>query len=85
MKAGMALAAAGVAGAVLGRRSRVVSALAGAALLGSSAATRWGIFHAGLTSAGDPRYTVVPQRERLRRKAEAAAGAVTADGEGGRG
>ncbi len=71
MKLGMALAATGAAGAVLGRRSRVISALAGAALLGSSAATRWGIFHAGLVSAEDPKYTVVPQRERLARKAEA--------------
>ena len=64
MKLGQALAAAGIAGAVLGRRSRLASALAGAALLGSSAATRWGIFHAGLASARDPKYTVIPQRDR---------------------
>jgi hypothetical protein len=70
MKAGQILADAGVAGAVLGRRSRGLSALAGTALLASSAATRWGIFHAGLASAGDPKYTVVPQRERLKRRAE---------------
>jgi hypothetical protein len=81
MKLGMALAGLGVAGAVLGRRSRVVSALAGAALLGSSAATRWGIFHAGLASAGDPKYTVVPQRERLSRKAEAGVAGTVPDGE----
>jgi Polysulphide reductase, NrfD len=86
MRLGQALAALGVAGAVLGRRNRVISALAGAALLGSSAATRWGIFHAGLASARDPKYTVVPQRERLRRTAEAAAtSAGSVDGEGGRG
>lgn len=66
IKAGQALSALGVAGAVLGRRSRPVSALAGAALLAASAATRWGIFHAGLASAADPRYTVTPQRERIR-------------------
>jgi hypothetical protein len=64
-----------VAGAVLGRRSRPASALAGAALLGSSAATRWGIYHAGMASAADPRYTVLPQRERLRQRT---AGAATA-------
>jgi hypothetical protein len=66
MKAGEALAALGVAGAVLGRGHRAVSALAGAALMAASAATRWGIFHAGLASAADPKYTVTPQRERLR-------------------
>jgi hypothetical protein len=65
MKLGMALAGVGVAGAVLGRRSRVVSALAGTVLLASSGATRWGIFHSGLASARDPKYTVIPQRERL--------------------
>jgi Polysulphide reductase, NrfD len=75
MRLGQALAAAGLAGAVLGRRSRLASALAGAALLGSSAGTRWGIYHAGMASAADPRYTVVPQRERLRRRT---AGAATA-------
>jgi DMSO reductase anchor subunit len=74
MKLGQALAALGVAGAVACRRSRVVSALAGAALLTSSAATRWGIYHAGLASAGDPKYTVVPQRERLTRRAAADGG-----------
>lgn len=68
MRIGEALSAAGAAGAVLGRRSRFVCALAGAALLGASAATRWGIFHAGLASAQDPKYTVVPQRERIRRR-----------------
>jgi hypothetical protein len=33
------------------------------------AATRFGVFFAGVRSARDPRYTVVPQRERLREKA----------------
>jgi hypothetical protein len=65
IKAGKALAIAGAAGAALGRRNRVAAALSGTALLASSAATRWGIFHAGLASAADPKYTVVPQRERL--------------------
>jgi hypothetical protein len=30
-------------------------------------ATRFGMFQAGMESAQDPRYTVEPQRERLRR------------------
>ncbi len=60
---------AGVAGAVLvGRRSRVASALAGAGLVVGSALTRFAIFEAGLASADNPRYTVVPQRRRLNAK-----------------
>jgi Polysulphide reductase, NrfD len=73
IRAGQALSVLGVAGALLGRaggrRGRVISALAGASLLAASAATRWGIFHAGLASAADPKYTVVPQRDRLRSRA----------------
>lgn len=45
-----------------------MSALSGAALLVASVAIRWGIFHTGLTSARDPKYTVLPKRERLRRR-----------------
>jgi len=59
------LTAGGLAGAVLGRRNRVVSALSGAALVAASAMTRFGIFQAGLASARDPKYTIVPQRARL--------------------
>jgi predicted MFS family arabinose efflux permease len=64
---GLALAVGGYGalGAVLGARSRVLSALSGAALLASSAATRFGIYHGGVASAKDPKYTVAPQRQRL--------------------
>jgi formate-dependent nitrite reductase membrane component NrfD len=79
VQAGKILAAAGSAGALIGtlpggfrlggtRRmvtAQVITALSGAALVAASAATRWGIFHAGLASAADPKYTVVPQRERV--------------------
>ena len=58
------LTAGALAGAVLGRRSRAVSALAGAALVAASAMTRFGIFEAGMASARDPKYTIVPQRRR---------------------
>lgn len=68
VRAGKVLSLLGLAGAVLSRRSRVASALSGAALLASSAATRWGIFHAGMQSANDPKYTVIPQRERIKDK-----------------
>jgi DMSO reductase anchor subunit len=55
-----------VVAGVLGRRSRTAAILGGAAALAGSACTRFGIFHAGVASARDPKYTVVPQRERLR-------------------
>jgi hypothetical protein len=64
LRVGRALLVAGGAGALLGTRSRVVTALSGAALLGASVALRFGIFEAGLASARDPKYTVVPQRQR---------------------
>ncbi|WDZ83187.1 polysulfide reductase NrfD [Micromonospora cathayae] len=69
LRAGRVLTAVGVVGALLGRRSRVVSVVSGAALLAASVCTRFGIFHGGVASARDPRYTVVPQRERLARRA----------------
>jgi hypothetical protein len=60
-----------VAGAMtavtVGRRSRVAAAAAGVALLASSALTRFAIFEAGVASTEDPKYVVVPQRERLQR------------------
>jgi formate-dependent nitrite reductase membrane component NrfD len=59
------LTSAGVAGAVLAGRSRTAIRLSGAALLASSALTRFGIFEAGKASAADPKYIVRPQRERL--------------------
>jgi Polysulphide reductase, NrfD len=61
-----ALTAAGALGtATLAPRSRLASALSGAALLAGSAYTRFGLFAAGVASARDPKYTVQPQRERL--------------------
>jgi hypothetical protein len=68
LSAARTLTAAGALGALAGRRSRVISALSGVALLAGSALTRFGVFEAGVTSAKDPKYTVVPQRERLDRK-----------------
>lgn len=70
LRAARALSAAGALGAVAGRRSRAASAASGAALVAASAATRWGIFHAGQASAKDPRYTVVPQRRRMAERAD---------------
>jgi hypothetical protein len=58
------LTAAALASAVLGRRHRVLSALSGASLLAASAMTRFGIFEAGIATARDPKYTIIPQRRR---------------------
>jgi len=38
-------------------------------LVASSVVTRFGVFEAGLASARDPKYTVVPQRERMAARA----------------
>jgi len=80
LRTAQTLSAAGAAGAaasaLLPRRGagrgagRAVAAVSGLALLASSACTRLGVFHAGLRSAEDPKYTVLPQRERLREREE---------------
>jgi formate-dependent nitrite reductase membrane component NrfD len=81
MEAAEVLTVAGLAGAVLAGRSRPALAFSGAALLTASALTRFGVFEAGRASARDPKYTVGPQRERLRERAEASA--ASAPGAGG--
>ncbi len=66
MRASKVLTGAGGLGAALfGGRSRVAAALSGVALLAGSACTRFGVFEAGMASARDPKYTIVPQRQRL--------------------
>ncbi|OBA72219.1 polysulfide reductase [Mycolicibacterium elephantis] len=59
-----ALTVGGAVGAVLGRR-RAVTAMSGAALLVGSALQRFAVFEAGVESTRDPKYVVVPQRERV--------------------
>ena len=69
VKASKALTAAGLLGSLIaGRRHPAVAKVAGAALMAGSACTRFGIFHAGQQSARDPKYTIVPQRQRLNRR-----------------
>ncbi|WP_084507606.1 NrfD/PsrC family molybdoenzyme membrane anchor subunit [Nocardia violaceofusca] len=66
MNAAKALSVVGaLLGGVWGHRSRTAAIIGGAAAVAGSACTRFGIFHAGVTSAEDPKYTVFPQRERL--------------------
>lgn len=50
---------------MLGGRRRSVAAIAGVAFNAGSAALRFGVFHAGMESAKDPKYTVLPQKARV--------------------
>jgi hypothetical protein len=65
-----------LAGAALlgsaGKRSRLAAAVGGGLILAGEAALRWSVFRAGFQSARDPKYTVVPQRERVRARTRAA-------------
>ncbi|KUI15296.1 polysulfide reductase [Mycobacterium lehmannii] len=54
----------GAVGAALGR-NRGTMVASGAALLVGSALQRFGVFEAGVASTRDPKYVVVPQRERV--------------------
>ena len=47
------------------RRSRTAAAAGGALVLAGEVALRWSVFKAGFQSARDPKYTVIPQRERV--------------------
>ena len=69
MRASKILIAAGGIGSLFAGRSRAVAAASGAALMAGSLASRFGFYEAGRASALDPKYTVVPQRERLDRRA----------------
>ena len=69
LRAARVLEGVGAAGALLGRRSRTLSVMSGAALVAGSVLTRFGIFQGGVASAKDPKYTVVPQRERAAARA----------------
>lgn len=80
MKAARVMTAvAGGAALLAGGRSRTLSVLAGATCVAASAMTRFGIFEAGLASAADPKYTVIPQKER-REQREREAGRRTMAG-----
>ena len=77
MKRGEKVLIAGAAAAAAGRRRPWLARLGGGLLLAGSALTRWGIFEAGMQSADDPKYTVVPQRRRLEERGPAHAPAST--------
>src|SRR5689334_21913574 len=67
------LTVAGLVGTVLvAGRSRTGAAASGLALLAGSACQRFRVFEAGVESTKDPKYVVVPQRERLAARTAAA-------------
>lgn len=51
--------------AFAGRKRRSAAIVGGALVLAGAAFERWSVFKAGFQSARDPKYTVIPQRERL--------------------
>ena len=52
--------------AFAGRKSRAAAAVGGALVLAGTFCERWSIYEAGFPSSRNPKYTVMPQRERLR-------------------
>jgi hypothetical protein len=54
--------------ALAGRRSRAAAIAGGTMVLAGAALERWSVFKSGFQSARDPKYTVIPQRERLRER-----------------
>ena len=54
--------------ALAGRKSRKAAVAGGVLILVGAAYERWSVFRAGFRSACDPKYTVMPQRERLRER-----------------
>jgi hypothetical protein len=65
LRAARACTAAGAALTVVAGRRRAGAVVAGTLLAAGSLLTRFGVFEAGMVSAKDPKYTVIPQRERL--------------------
>ena len=65
MRAAKACTASGLGLAVVGGRTRLGRVASGALLAAGSLLTRFGVFDAGMASARDPKYTVIPQRERM--------------------
>jgi hypothetical protein len=71
VKAARTCTAAGAGLTVLAGRTRLGAIASGTLLAAGSLLTRFGVFEAGLASAKDPKYTVVPQRERMAARADA--------------
>ncbi|ANH40387.1 Polysulfide reductase, NrfD [Nocardioides dokdonensis FR1436] len=78
--AGLGLSA--VSAGASGRGRPWARRLAGASYSAGSLALRFAVFEAGRESARDPKYVVVPQRERIRAREEAARSAASETGSG---
>ena len=63
--------------AAAGRRNRAAAVGGAALVLAGEVALRWSVFKAGFQSARDPKYTVVPQRERAQQRGTAATSKVS--------
>jgi Polysulphide reductase, NrfD len=72
------LTTAGLVGATLAGRSRAAAVVSGLALLAGSGLQRFGVFEAGVASTKDPKYVVVPQRQRLDKAQPASHGQLKA-------
>jgi Polysulphide reductase, NrfD len=64
MTAAKTCTASGAALTVVAGRTRLGQIASGALLAAGSLLTRFGVFDAGMASAKDPKYTVIPQKER---------------------
>jgi predicted component of type VI protein secretion system len=76
-----AAATAAAAGSLAGRRTRTLNLVSGVLANAGAVSTRFGIFLAGRVSAADPRYTVLPQRQRLDEQGAAAGSPGPASGD----
>ena len=65
MRAAKMCTAAGAGLTVVAGRTRPGAVASGTLLAAGSLLTRFGVFDAGMASARDPKYTVIPQKERL--------------------
>jgi hypothetical protein len=72
--AGLGLTSAGALVLATAGRRRAGALAGGAATLAGAACERWAVFRAGFESARDPKYTVLPQRQRLEQARAAADG-----------
>jgi hypothetical protein len=72
------LTTAGLVGATLAGRSRAAAVVSGLALLAGSGLQRFGVFEAGIASTKNPKYVVVPQRQRLDKAQPASHGQLKA-------
>jgi hypothetical protein len=77
LRAAKACTAAGAGLTLLARRSRIAAVASGTLLAAGSALTRFGVFEAGIASSKDPKYVVVPQRERLAARQDGHAPTIT--------